>query len=126
MSDLQENHEFHEPIYFSAYRDRRNFPRLPAAHLMYVDAPAGLATAQGILARTLDLSLSGIAAELSHPLPPGHGYTIVLSLHNEVITLPAEANRCTLVAEDLWEVGFQLQTHSKNYFQLLSRSFADT
>ncbi len=125
MTEHPEYLESSEPIGSSLNHDRRNFPRVPAAHLVYIDALDGAEGAPGGLAKTLDLSISGFAVEISHPISPGNRFAVVLSLHNETISVPALSNRCVSVADDLWEVGFQIQIYSKRYFQLLSKSFAD-
>ena len=93
--------------------------------MVYIDALRSTRTSMGIAARTLDLSLSGIAVELSRPLEPETRYSVVLSIHDEVVTISALANRCVLVAEDFWEAGFQIDAPSKRFFQLLALSFAD-
>lgn len=124
MSDPLESIESHESA-LPLPLERRGFPRIPAAHLVYIDAAGSAKTSMGISAKTLDLSLSGIAVELSQPLQPETRFTVVLSFHDEVVAISALANRCVLVAEDLWEVGFQIDTPSRRFFQLLALSFAD-
>ncbi len=118
MTEQPEEQERH-PVNHSLHDERRNFPRVAAAYLVYIDAAEGRASTGGTLAKTLDISISGVAVEVARPLPPGNRFIVVLSLHNEVVSLPATANRCVLVSEDLWEVAFQIEIYSKPYFQLL-------
>jgi hypothetical protein len=105
--------------------ERRSFPRVPSAYLAYLTVTVDGENADGIPGKTLDLSITGVALELSRPPAEHAAYTVALSLHDEIHTFTVTLQRCARLAEDLWEAGFRLEVYSKRYFQLLSRSFAD-
>ncbi len=106
--------------------EHRQYPRVVSTHLAYIEHldAEGRATYRGH-ARTVDLSLNGVALEAHAPTEPGTTVNVAISLDNRVVECAGSVVRCERSQRGRWDTAVRLRKHSRDYLRSVSGVFAD-